>query len=257
MLLTSLPVEIIQAIALAFVPLRRIRNPTTVLPNWIGRIPNSEESLRRKVPKQILEEEANATEFTVSHSPPSPGSTVLSLQDILILSSTCRKLRACLIEPQFGARFLSLDASSLTVSVTIRTPVSPFDVFDYGLLLPPAPTDPKEAPILADALRPRGVFLHQQGHPSTGPDPPFSIIHEIWIQNSGAVDIVRRRLPTPAICNALEDEDLSLFDRDDGAVRYVGSKHRKTCVLCGSINALGVCAHVDKNFRHGFPSNMA
>ncbi|KAJ3209456.1 hypothetical protein HDU67_006185 [Dinochytrium kinnereticum] len=194
---------------------------------------------------------------------------ILSLQDIRLLSSTCRRLRSCLTDPLFGAWYLSRDAASLVVSITIRTPVSSFDVFDYGILLPPKETSAdrtSESPSLdsfqsrpeapssdsasiKQAMMPRGVFLHQRAHPATGPDPPSSVVHEIWMRASGAVDVVRRRLPKTANCNALAKADQSLFETDPPSVCFVNNYHRSNCRLCGIARVSGICAHVDKNYR--------
>ncbi|KAJ3110266.1 hypothetical protein HDU96_006769 [Phlyctochytrium bullatum] len=190
---------------------------------------------------------------------------ILAFQDIVILSSTCRRLREALRDANLGKRYLAADAASVQIQVSIKVPVSPYDVFDYGYLVDPSPPAPLSDPTATPdspvrrvspvtEIPPRGVFLHHLSH-AIGPHP-ISVLHEVWVRPSGVVEVLRRRLPSAVACVAWEKletweklEGLKVAGNGPSRVAWVSDTHRETCGLCGAAPVAGVRAHVDKNYR--------
>ncbi|KAI8850768.1 hypothetical protein BC829DRAFT_488484 [Chytridium lagenaria] len=243
--LISLPAELLQCIAVACsIPRSRylLQPPTSITTPSAASSINGVDETGTQVEGTVIISSVNVDKL------PTP---ILSLQDVIFLSSACKKLRSILTDPNFGARYLTRDVASLTVSVTIRTPVSSFDTFDYGILLPPKELFEQEASPLDK--------LHQSLHRRM-PCPLerlFNLVVYFYIREhirpQGLIHLLRlfmkRRLPKPATCTALSRTDLSLFDANESAVFKVNNFHRANCKLCGTAKVAGICAHVDKNFR--------
>ena len=204
---------------------------------------------------------------------------ILSIFDIVYLSSTCKLFRDTLKNNRFGAKFLSLDAPSLTAHLEIHTQITPLDSYDSGISVgSSALFDDRSMmrmPVQPHFDKSPRIVLHHQrkGMPS------WSILYEAEVDVTGKVFVRVRRIPAatttsssllgepahtlrPRVCNLWEaietdqnKEDAYVLESTPGPLGFtrrvaiIRESHKETCSVCGPLRFELQNEVIEKGYR--------